>query len=163
MIKKVLVVLNITIALTTYLYNFPSKFNNTPLMMSEKISQICLFLVSFICFLGGTVQMLKGDDPPVKTEKESSPNVDNIHRFLGGVYFSFGIIAVWSAKTIQEQEIIIYISCIACFMGAFGRIISMVEFGVPKPKPVWWAYMLSEIIFPSIILCCQMISNANRK
>jgi hypothetical protein len=163
MLKKVLMVLNITIAVSVYLYTFPTKYKDIPLMMSEKISQICLFLISFICFLGGTVQMLKGD-PPVKLEKEiSQPNVDNIHRFLGGVYFSFGIVAVWSAKTIQEQEIIIYICCVACLMGAFGRIISMVEFGVPKPKPVWWAYILSEIIFPSIILSCQFISNANRK
>ena len=150
-------VLNISIAIGMYLSSFPTS-TTTELSQTQKISKSCFFLISFICFLGGTVQMLKGD-PPVATEKEKNPeaNVDNIHRFLGGVYFVFGVISVWIAKTIQQQDFMIYVSCLACFMGAFGRIISMVEFGVPKPKPLWWGYMLSEIIFPTIILISQYV------
>ena len=88
-----------------------------------------------------------------------SPRVDNIHRFLGGIYFSFGVIAVWMAKTIQVQTTLIYLTSITIGIGAGGRILSIIDYGLPEPKIAFLAYVTSEIIFPIIIVIAQITTD----
>jgi len=49
------------------------------------------------------------------------------------------------------------------FLGAFGRLISMREFGIPKPAALWLSYFGSEIIFPLILLFAQLSTDAQRQ
>ena len=53
---------------------------------SQRIAQVCLYLVAAIALVGGTVQMVLG-------QPETTPRLDNVHRFLAGVYFSVGVIS----------------------------------------------------------------------
>ena len=44
----------------------------------QRIVQICLFIVAAIALFGGTVQMFLG-------QPETTPRLDNVHRFAFGV------------------------------------------------------------------------------
>ncbi len=58
--------------------------------ISQRVVQICLFLLAAIALFGGVLQMYLG-------QPETTPRLDNLHRFLGGVYFGTGLIALWTA------------------------------------------------------------------
>jgi hypothetical protein len=49
-----------------------------PLLASQLVVRVCLFLVAAIAMFGGTVQMFLG-------QPETSPRLDNVHRFMAGV------------------------------------------------------------------------------
>ena len=61
-----------------------------PLLPSQRIAQICLFLFAAIAIFGGILQMYLG-------EPDTTPRLDNIHRFLAGVYLACGFICFWAA------------------------------------------------------------------
>jgi hypothetical protein len=63
----------------------------------QRIVQVCLFLVAPIAISGGLLQLYLG-------EPETTPRLDNIHRLLAGIYFSCGIIGLWTGVTIRQQE-----------------------------------------------------------
>ena len=53
----------------------------TPLLLSQVVVQVCLFLIAAIAMFGGALQMYLG-------QPDTSPRLDNVHRFMAGVYFS---------------------------------------------------------------------------
>jgi len=76
--------------------------SNPPMPTSQRVVQICLFLVAAIAMLGGTLQMFLG-------QPDTSPRLDNVHRFMAGVYFSTGLINLWAAITIRRQRTLVYL------------------------------------------------------
>ena len=54
--------------------------------VSLRVVQVCLYLVAAIAIAGGTLQFILG-------QPDTSPRLDNVHRFMAGVYFSTGLIA----------------------------------------------------------------------
>ena len=73
-----------------------------PLLASQVVVQVCLFLVAAIAMFGGALQLLLG-------QPETSPRLDNVHRFMAGVYFSTGVISLWAAITIRQQGALVYL------------------------------------------------------
>lgn len=120
-----------------------------PLPVSKRIIQVCLFLVAAIALFGGTLQMFLG-------EPTISPRLDNVHRFMAGVYFSMGLISFWAAWTIRSQGTLIYLIAFGVFMGAVGRLVSMSIVGIPEPQSLWLAYLTPELVIPVIILVAQI-------
>lgn len=111
---------------------------------SQRIVQVCLFLVAAIALFGGTVQMLTG-------QPETTPRLDNLHRFMGGVYLSMGVISFWAAVTIRWHRTLIYLIAFAVLMAAVGRLISISKVGLPEPPSLWLGYLIPELVFPVII------------
>jgi hypothetical protein len=66
------------------------------MLMSQRVVQVCLFLVSAIAVLGGSLQMFLG-------QPDTAPRLDNVHRFMAGVYLSTGLINFLAASTIRHQ------------------------------------------------------------
>jgi hypothetical protein len=62
----------------------------------QRIVQICLFILAAIALFGGMLQMSLG-------QPETAPRLDNVHRFLAGIYLGCAFIAGWAAITIREQ------------------------------------------------------------
>ena len=60
------------------------------MLASQRVVQVCLFLIAAIAMLGGALQMYLG-------EPETMPRLDNVHRFMAGIYFSTGLINLWAA------------------------------------------------------------------
>ena len=86
-----------------------------PLLMSQLVVRVCLFLVAAIAMLGGTVQMFLG-------QPETSPRLDNVHRFMAGVYFSTGLISLWAAITIRQQGPLVYLLALGVLLAGIGRL-----------------------------------------
>ncbi|GGC63608.1 DUF4345 domain-containing protein [Undibacterium terreum] len=101
-----------------------------PLTVSQATVQICLFLVAAIAIFGGSLQMYLG-------QPDTSPRLDNVHRFMAGVYLATGIICLWAAFTVRQQGFLIYLLALGIFLGGLGRLLSISKVGLPKPAAVW--------------------------
>lgn len=127
--------------------------SESKILLSQRIIQICLFLVAGICFFGGALQMYLG-------EPETTPRLDNVHRFLAGVYFSMGPIAVWTAMTIRKQDTLIYLIAFGVLMAGVGRLISMKIVGLPGP--VFLGYLIPELAIPVIMAIAQTVARRKK-
>ncbi len=115
-----------------------------PLLMNQLVVRICLFLVAAIAMFGGTVQMFLG-------QPETSPRLDNVHRFMAGVYFSTGLISLWAAITIRQQGTLVYLLALGVLLAGVGRLVSIIRVGLPKPTAVWLGYLIPELVLPFAI------------
>jgi hypothetical protein len=115
-----------------------------PLSTSQAIVQACLFLVAAIAIIGGALQMFLG-------QPDTSPRLDNVHRFMAGVYFSTGLIALWAALTIRQQGFLVYLLALGVLLAGVGRLVSITKVGLPKPAAVWLGYLVPELVLPIVI------------
>ena len=118
---------------------------------SQRITQVCLFIVAAIALVGGTVQMVLG-------QPETTPRLDNVHRFLAGVYFSMGLISFWAAWTIRRQGILVYLIALGVFLAGCGRLLSISQVGLPTPHAVWLGYLSPELALPFVIALAHRAS-----
>ena len=116
-----------------------------PMPASQRLVQVCLFVVATIAVLGGTLQMYLG-------EPQVSPRLDNVHRFMAGVYLSTGLINFWAATTIRQQGTLIYLLAAGVLLAGLGRLFSISQVGLPEPAAVWLGYLLPELLLPVIIV-----------
>ncbi|MGI9026867.1 MAG: hypothetical protein ACR2GP_15055 [Burkholderiaceae bacterium] len=69
---------------------------DTPLLASQVVVQVCLFLVAAIAIVGGSLQMYLG-------QPDTASRLDNVHRFMASVYLSAGVICLGAAFTIRQH------------------------------------------------------------
>ncbi|HWI78487.1 MAG TPA: DUF4345 domain-containing protein [Ramlibacter sp.] len=118
---------------------------------SQRIVQVCLFLVAAIALAGGTLQMVLG-------EPETSPRLDNVHRFMAGVYFATGLINLWAAITIRRQGTLVYLLALGVLFAGIGRLVSISQVGLPEPAALWLGYLIPELLIPVIIAVAHSAS-----
>ena len=119
-----------------------------PLAAGQIIVQVCLFLVAGIAVFGGAMQMYLG-------QPGTSPRLDNVHRFMAGVYLSTGIICLWAALTVREQGMLIYLLALGVLLAGCGRLLSISKVGLPKPTAVWLGYLVPELLIPFVMAGAQ--------
>jgi hypothetical protein len=124
----------------------------TPLLASQRVVQACLFLVAAIALFGGALQMYLG-------EPETLPRLDNVHRFMAGVYFGSGLIGLWAALTIRQQKTLIFLIALSVFLAGSGRLVSISQVGLPQPNAVWLGYLVPELLVPWIMVIAQIVTN----
>ena len=100
---------------------------------SQRTVQICLFIMAAIALFGGVLQMSLG-------QPDTTPRLDNVHRFLAGIY-RLRLIAAWAAITVRRQGTLIYLIALGVALGGFGRVVSMAKVGLPEPHALWIAYV----------------------
>jgi hypothetical protein len=115
-----------------------------PLLASQIVVRVCLFLVAAIAMFGGALQFLRG-------QPDTTPALDNVHRFMAGVYFSTGFISLWAAITIREQGTLVYLLALGVLLAGIGRLLSIRRVGLPKPSAVWLGYLIPELALPFVI------------
>jgi hypothetical protein len=115
------------------------------LSTSQIVVQVCLYITAAIAMLGGSLQMYLG-------QPDTTPRLDNIHRFMAGVYFSAGIISLWAAATAAQQGTLVYLLALQIFLAGIGRLVSIAKVGLPKPTAVWLAFLVPELVLPIIIV-----------
>jgi hypothetical protein len=111
--------------------------------------------VAFIAMTGGALQLYLG-------EPETTPRLDNIHRFMAGVYFSCGVIGLWAGITIRQQSTLVYLLALAVFLGGVGRLVSMSIVGIPEPHATWLRYVIPELIIPVIMVISHRITGTKQ-
>ena len=119
--------------------------------VSLRVVQVCLFLVAAIAIAGGTLQFVLG-------QPDTSPRLDNVHRFMAGIYFGSALIALWAGVTVRRQGTLVFLIAVAVFLGAAGRLVSMSQVGLPDPPAVWIGYLLPELVLPWIIIIAHTLA-----
>jgi hypothetical protein len=117
---------------------------DVPLLASQVVVRVCLFLVAVIAIFGGALQMYLG-------QPDADARLDNVHRFMAGVYLSTGVICCWAAVTIRQQGFLVYLLALGVLLAGVGRLVSISKVGLPKPRSVWLAYLVPELVLPVII------------
>ncbi len=115
-----------------------------PLTLSQIVVQVCLFVFAAIALFGGSLQFYLG-------QPDTSPRLDNVHRFMAGVYFSTGLICLWAAITIRRQDTLVYLLALGVFLAGCGRVVSIRKVGLPQPAAVWLAYLIPELVLPIVV------------
>ncbi len=123
-----------------------------PLLASQIVVRVCLFLVAAIAMLGGALQFFSG-------QPHTTPALDNAHRFMAGVYFSTGLISLWAGITIRQQGTLIYLLALGVFLAGLGRLVSISRVGLPKPAALWLGYLVPELSLPFIIAVAHHASH----
>lgn len=111
---------------------------------TQRLVQVCLFLVAAIALFGGSLQMYLG-------QPETTPRLDNVHRFMAGVYLSMGFISAWAAVTVRQQGTLVYLIALGVFMAGLGRLLSISQVGLPEPAGLWLGYLIPELLVPVIM------------
>lgn len=121
---------------------------------SQRVVQICLFLVAAIAVFGGTLQMYLG-------EPQVSARLDNVHRFMAGIYLSTGLISLWAAITVKQQGTLVYLLALGVLFAGIGRLVSISQVGLPEPAAVWLGYLIPELLLPVVIALAHRTTNRN--
>jgi hypothetical protein len=117
---------------------------DTSLSFSQHVVQVCLFLVAAIATFGGALQFYLG-------QPNTSPRLDNVHRFMAGVYLSSGLICWWAGLTVRQQGFLVYLVALGVLLAGTGRLVSMAKVGLPEPRAVWLGYLIPELLLPSVM------------
>ena len=120
-----------------------------PLLVSQIVVQVCMFLFAAISLFGGTLQFVLG-------QPSTTPRLDNVHRFMAGVYFGSGLICLWAGFTIRQQGTLVFLIAIAVFLAGAGRLVSMSKVGLPKPYALWLGYLVPELVVPCIVVAAHL-------
>ncbi len=128
--------------------------SNPSMLTSQRVVQVCLFLVAAIAMFGGALQMYLG-------QPDTSPRLDNVHRFMAGVYFSTGLINLWAALTIRRQGTLVYLLALGVLLAGIGRLVSISQVGLPEPAAVWLGYLIPELLLPVVMALAHMATNCN--
>jgi len=119
------------------------------MLASQRVVQCCLFLVAAIAILGGSLQMVLG-------EPDVSPRLDNVHRFMAGVYLATGLINLWAGFTVRQQGALVYLLALGVLFAGIGRLVSISQVGLPEPAALWLAYLVPELLLPFVIAAAHM-------
>src|SRR2546421_7526102 len=115
--------------------------DSDPLLASQIVVRICLVLVAAIALSGGALQFFLG-------QPDTSPRLDNVHRFMAGVYLSTGLICLWAALTVRQQGTLVYLLALGVLMAGIRRPGSLPQIRVPKPPRVLLRHLLSQLPLP---------------
>jgi hypothetical protein len=91
--------------------------------------QILLSLTSLICFLVGTIGLIKGIQYVLPASIESQKKLDNAFRFLNGMFASFAFLLMWVVLHIHEIHDLIYFIGIVVLCAGLGRLYSRIKVG----------------------------------
>lgn len=115
-----------------------------PLSTSQIVARVILLAFAGIAVFGGSLQLYLG-------QPDTSPRLDNIHRFMAGIYLFMGIICAWAAWTVRAQGTLVYLVAAGVFVAGCGRLLSMSQVGLPEPRALWLGYLAPELLLPWVL------------
>ena len=123
----------------------------TALSVSQHITRIGLLLFAAIALFGGALQMYLG-------QPDTSPRLDNVHRFMAGIYLGTGLICLWAGLTIRRQGALVYLLALGVLLAGIGRLVSISVVGLPQPAALWLGYLIPELVVPLVITAAHYSS-----
>lgn len=112
---------------------------------SQRVVQVCLFIFAAIALAGGALQLYLG-------QPDTTPRLDNVHRFMAGIYLTTGVIASWAGITVRKQDTLVYLLALGVLMAGIGRLISISQVGLPEPSALWLGYLIPELVLPVVMV-----------
>lgn len=92
-------------------------------------NSILLGIVALICLAGGLNVLLKGAMPFLPKETPPQLVLDDLVRFLGGIYFSAGFLFGYAAFNVAEIGNIVYFLALMVVCSGLGRLFSRIKVG----------------------------------
>lgn len=115
--------------------------------------QFILGIVSLICLLGGANLLIKGAGYFLPANVPKQVVLDNVVRFLAGIYFGMGFLLAWAVCHVYEvNDLIYFLGMVVCFSG-LGRLYSRIKVG-PGSKYLLFV-MLFEILLGIALIVLQ--------
>ena len=121
----------------------------------ELFLQILLGIVSLICLLGGLNLLLKGANSFLPETISPQRILDNLFRFLSGIYFGLGILMTWVVFNFHKTNDLIYFIGIVVIFSGIGRLYSRIKVG--SAGNYFDSMMVLEIILGSSIILLQYL------
>jgi hypothetical protein len=117
--------------------------------------QILLGLVSLICLLGGMNLLLKGAGSFLPEAVAAPPVLDNLFRFLSGIYFSLGFLMAYVVFNFHETNNLIYFIGLVVIFSGLGRLYSRIKVG---PSTNYLKFiMIFEIVLGIVIILLEYL------
>ena len=95
----------------------------------ELTLKILLVIVTLICLAGGANLLLKGANSFLPETIPTQRVLDNLFRFLSGIYFGMGFLMAWVVLHFQEVNGLIYLIGTVVIFSGVGRLFSRVKVG----------------------------------
>lgn len=115
--------------------------------------QILLGLVALICLLGGMNLLIKGTTSFLPGDTAPQPILDNLFRFLSGIYFALGFLMAYVVFNFNEIKTLIYFIGLVVIFSGLGRLYSRIKVG-PSTKYLF-NIMCIEILLGSAIIILE--------
>ncbi|MEO8854662.1 MAG: DUF4345 domain-containing protein [Ginsengibacter sp.] len=91
--------------------------------------QILLGLVNLICILGGMNLLTKGANAYLTEPIPTQRKLDNLFRFMSGIYFSLGFLVAYVIYNLRYQQGLIYFIGLVVVFSGLGRLYSKTKVG----------------------------------
>lgn len=95
----------------------------------ELTISILLGIVALICFLGGTNILLKGAMSFLPIETPPQLTLDNLVRFLSGIYLGSGFLLAYAAFHVESLGNVVYFLGLIVMFSGLGRLYSRFKLG----------------------------------
>ena len=95
----------------------------------ELTLQILLGLTALICFAGGLNLLIKGAMHFLPKTVPPQLILDNLIRFLSGIYFSMSFLLAWAVFNIHEIHDLVYFLGLPIVFSGLGRLYSRIKAG----------------------------------
>lgn len=115
--------------------------------------QILLGMVAMICLLGGMNLLLKGTTSFLPENIPRQAILDNLFRFLSGIYIGMGILLVWVIFNISQINSLVYFLGMVVVFSGLGRLYSRIKVG--SAGKYFDNIMLVEIVLGMSIMVLQ--------
>lgn len=119
----------------------------------ELALRILLGIVSLICVAGGMNLLIKGSGSFLPTMTPTQPVLDNLFRFLSGIYFGLGFLMTWVVFNLPKIHDLIYFIGLVVLCSGLGRLYSKMKVG--SAGKYFDYIMLFEIILGVVIILLQ--------
>lgn len=109
-----------------------------------------IFTILFVISLTGSIQgLVRGPSRWNRRGPDVSRGLDNVFRFMSGVYLGVSCICLWMVISMDEQGVLVYLLALTVFLGGLGRAVSFSFKGVPNRT--YYLYILAELGLPVLI------------
>ncbi len=111
--------------------------------------QVLLGVLSLIPLLVASLGLLFGAGRFLP-EEVVTPGFDSHYRYITGYYLSLTLLAWWVIPNIENHVVPLRIVSAAIFMGGVGRLVSVLEVGLPSPVDI--GFTVLELLFPLLLI-----------
>ena len=115
--------------------------------------RILLSILSLICCLGGLNLLIKGAGYFLPQTTPPQRILDNLVRFLSGIYFSLGFLIAWVIFNLAEVNSLLYFIGIVVIFSGLGRLYSRMKVG--SAGKYFDVIMIFEIVLGMCIMVLQ--------
>ncbi len=116
--------------------------------------QLVIGAVAAVALITGTLAMVTGiADPFFGIDPIARPSgvvqLDSLFRYYDGLWLGLGLVLLPVAWRVERHAALLQAAAVLVFVGAIGRVISMVQHGLPHPGFV--AATAAELLFPLLV------------